>query len=144
MSSLNKAIEIAYIAHEGQVDKGGSPYISHPIRVMNSVESPEAKIVGVLHDAIEDSDLTFSDLQKQGFSEEIIEAIDALTKRSQEKYPDYLQRVKNNSIAVQVKLADLKDNCDLSRISEPTKKDFQRIEKYKQAILELKHTSNVN
>ena len=131
---LKRAIQIARIAHQGQTDKGGHDYISHPIRVMNSLESEVEKIVGVLHDTIEDSQLTFNDLRDEGFSENVIEAINAITKRKRESYDDYLKRVMSNPIATKVKIADLKDNSDLSRIPQPTEKDYRRTEKYKQAI----------
>lgn len=134
---LNKAVEIAHIAHDGQVDKGGSPYIGHPLRVMNNVETVEEKIVAVLHDAVEDSDLTLEDLSTAGFSEVIVEAIDAITKREGEKRQDYLKRVMNNEIALKVKIADITDNMDLSRISNPQERDYERIRIYKKNLLKL-------
>lgn len=134
---LEKAIELAYIAHNGQVDKGGKPYIEHPLRVMNNVETTEQKIVAVLHDAIEDSDLTLEDLKLAGFSNLIIEAIDAITKRSVEKRQDYLDRVISNPIALRVKIVDMTDNADISRISQPTDKDKERTIIYKKNILKL-------
>ena len=105
---LNKAIELAKKAHEGQVDKGGSPYIGHPFRVMNQFEDEEEKIVGVLHDAVEDSDLTLEDLKRAGFSDRIIKAVVAITKREGEKIDRYLNRVMNNPIALKVKIAEQK------------------------------------
>jgi GTP diphosphokinase / guanosine-3',5'-bis(diphosphate) 3'-diphosphatase len=134
---LNKAIEIARIAHNGQVDKAGKPYIEHPLRVMNNVETIEEKIVAVLHDAVEDSDLTLEDLTAAGFSDIIVEAIDAISKRSEEKRKDYLQRVSNNKIALKVKIADMTDNMDISRIPNPTDKDYERNRIYKKNILKL-------
>lgn len=134
---LNKAIEIAHIAHDGQVDKGGQPYIGHPLRVMNAVETVEEKIVAVLHDAVEDSDLTLEDLAAAGFSDVIVEAIDAITKRPEEKRKDYLQRVMNNKIALKVKIADMTDNMDISRIPNPSERDRERTRIYKKTILKL-------
>ncbi len=136
---LNKAIEIAELAHVGQVDKGGKPYIGHPLRVMNALETVEEKIVGVLHDAVEDSDLIIEDLTAAGFSERIIEAIDAITKRSGETRKDYLQRVMNNPIALKVKIVDMTDNADISRIPNPIDKDHERTRIYKKTILKLKN-----
>ena len=134
---LNKAIEIAELAHDGQIDKANKPYIGHPKRVMNAVETLSAKIVAVLHDAVEDTDLTLEDLRVAGFSDVIIEAIDAITKREGEKLNDYLRRVMDNEIALRVKIADMTDNMDLSRISNPTEKDRERIRIYKKNIVKL-------
>lgn len=134
---LNKAIEIAELAHEGQVDKAGKPYIGHPLRVMNALETVEEKIIAVLHDAVEDSDLTLEDLKVAGFSNTIILAIDAITKREGEQLNDYLKRVMDNEIALRVKIADMTDNMDISRISNPTEKDRERIRIYKKNIVKL-------
>ncbi len=131
------AIELAKIAHEGQVDKGGYPYINHPLRVMDNVETIEEKIVAVLHDAVEDSDLTLEDLKVAGFSDLIIEAIDAITKQKGEKRKDYLNRVMDNPIALKVKIADMTDNADISRIPNPTERDRERTRIYKKTILKL-------
>ncbi|MBE9044927.1 HD domain-containing protein [Pleurocapsales cyanobacterium LEGE 10410] len=134
---LDKAIEIAKIAHKGQVDKGGQPYIDHPLRVMNNLETVEEKIVAVLHDAVEDSDLTVEDLRAAGFSEVIVEAIAAITKQEGEKRKDYLKRVMDNPTALKVKIADMTDNADISRIPNPTDKDKERTRIYKKNILKL-------
>ena len=134
---LDRAIELAKIAHDGQVDKGGQPYIDHPLRVMNNVETIEEKIVGVLHDAVEDSDLTLEDLRLSGFSDPIVEAIDTITKREGEKRKDYLNRVMDNPIALKVKIADMTDNADISRIPNPTERDRERTRIYKKTIIKL-------
>lgn len=139
---LNKAIEIARIAHEGQVDKGGQPYITHPLRVMNNVETVEEKIVAVLHDSVEDSDLTLEDLRTEGFSDLIVDAIAAITKGEGEKRQDYLNRVMNNQIALRVKIADMTDNMDISRIPNPTDRDRERIRIYKKNIIKLQNKLN--
>lgn len=128
---LALAITLANQAHAGQLDKAGKPYISHPLTVMSQMNTPESKIVAVLHDAIEDSDLTIADLVRQGFPEFITEAIAAITKRDGEPYEDYILRVKSNAIARKVKIADVTHNMNISRIANPTEKDFQRLEKYK-------------
>ncbi len=140
---LNQAIEIAHTAHEGQVDKGGQPYIGHPLRVMNNVETVEEKIVAVLHDSVEDSDLTLEDLKVAGFSKEIIEAIDAITKRKGEKCNDYLKRVMDNSLALRVKIADMTDNMDISRMDNPTNRDRERIKIYRKNIIKLQNKLEV-
>lgn len=135
---LNQAIALAHQAHAGQVDKGGHPYIGHPLRVMAAVEDGEAKIVAVLHDAIEDTDLTLADLGDRGFPPQIIQALDAITKREGESYETYLQRVITNPLALGVKIADMEDNCDLSRIAQPTAKDHARLAKYQSILPRLK------
>jgi (p)ppGpp synthase/HD superfamily hydrolase len=134
---LALAIAIANQAHAGQLDKAGKPYISHPLTVMAQMDTLESKIVAVLHDAIEDSDLAIEDLVKQGFPEFITDAIAAITKLDGEQYEDYIVRVKSNAIARKVKIADVTHNMDMSRIANPTAKDFQRLEKYKKVLQEL-------
>ncbi|WP_434687304.1 HD domain-containing protein [Pseudanabaena minima] len=134
---LALAIAIANQAHAGQLDKAGKPYISHPLTVMAQMDTLESKIVAVLHDAIEDSDLKIEDLVKQGFPEFITDAIAAITKLDGEPYEDYILRVKSNEIARKVKIADLTHNMDISRIANPTEKDFQRLEKYQKVLQEL-------
>lgn len=130
---FDKAICIAAIAHKGQVDKAGRPYILHPLRVMFMRRDETERICAVLHDVIEDSDITIEYLRKEGFSEAVLCALDALTKRENENYDDFIGRVIENKIACKVKLADLSDNMDLSRISNPTQDDYLRIEKYRKA-----------
>ena len=142
MIMLDRAIELARVAHKGQVDKGGHPYINHPLRVMNAVETIEEKIVAVLHDAVEDSDLTINDLKREGFSEEIVCAIAAITKLEGEKRKDYLKRVELNKIALKVKIADMNDNADISRIPNPSDKDRERTRIYEKDILKLEKKLN--
>lgn len=134
---LQRAIDLAHQAHTQQVDKGGQPYIHHPLRVMASMETPQEKIVAVLHDAIEDSALTLEDLLAQGFPVDIVDSIAALTKISGEDYEAYLKRVMGNTIALRVKIADMTDNLDISRIPHPTTKDWQRLAKYQQILPRL-------
>ena len=130
---LNKAIEIANRAHTGQVDKGGEPYILHPLRVMMSLTNEVERICAVLHDVIEDSKLTFEDLRSEGFSEEILSALDCLTKRHGESYNDFICRIISNETACRVKLADLSDNMNTARIKNPSEKDQERLIKYRDA-----------
>ena len=132
---LERAIEIALEAHKGQVDKGGSPYILHPLRVMMSVNGESEKIVAVLHDVVEDSNWTFEALLAEGFSIEVIEALKSVTKNSDnEDYDSFIQRAMQNPIGRKVKIADLRDNLDVTRIAELGDKDLQRINKYKKAL----------
>lgn len=132
---LEKAIEIATKAHAGQTDKGGAPYILHPVAVALGMNTTEQKILAYLHDVIEDTDITTEDLLTAGFPDNIVEAIKVITKKSGMPYMDYLQAVKKNELARAVKILDIKHNMDLSRIANPTQKDFDRLEKYKKALL---------
>ncbi|MCW6037278.1 HD domain-containing protein [Spirulina subsalsa FACHB-351] len=136
-SELEKAIALAQQCHAEQVDKAGKPYIDHPLRVMAALSSLEEKIVGVLHDAVEDSDLTLDQLRDLGFSDPVIQALDAITKRPGEDYEAYLRRVMGNAIALSVKIADMTDNMDMSRIPHPTAKDYRRLQKYQQVLPRL-------
>ena len=113
MSTLQRAIEIATQAHQGQFDKSGKDYIGHPLRVMEMGQTENEKIVGVLHDVIEDTDWTFEKLAEEGFSQEIIDALRCVTKLSEnENYDDFIKRDKKNSVATAVKSNDLTDNMD--------------------------------
>ena len=131
MATLERAIEIAKQAHAGQVDKGGADYIGHPLRVMEMCDTEEQKIVGVLHDVVEDSDWTFEKLEAEGFSSEVIEALKGVTKLSKdEDYDEFIKRVMRNELAMKVKMKDLEDNLDLSRITDITQIDIERGAKY--------------
>lgn len=137
-SNLNLAIQIATEAHDGQEDKGGAPYILHPLRVMMSVDGARERIAAVLHDVAEDCPAwPLERLRQQNFSGAVCDALDALTRRHGEDYWDFIDRCGNNSIARIVKLADLKDNLDLSRIKAPTEKDCDRMRKYVRASVLL-------
>ncbi len=130
---LANAFSIALDAHEGQFDKGGREYIHHCIDVMGTMDSIEESVTGLLHDVIEDSNWTFKKLKDEGISDEIITAIDSVTKRKSEDYFDFINRAKLNKIGRRVKAADLLYNLNIKRISNPTKKDFVRTDKYKMA-----------
>jgi len=131
---LEKAIMIATQAHMGKRDKGNEPYILHPLRVMLSLTTETERICALLHDVIEDADLLLQDLRDHGFSEEIIAVVNILSKqKSDEIYDAYIDRICQDEVACRVKLADLNDNMDLSRIVSPTAKDFERREKYRRA-----------
>ncbi|MDP9513847.1 GTP pyrophosphokinase [Pseudomonas protegens] len=134
MSTLERAIAIAARAHAGQVDKGGAPYILHPLRVMLRLSEPREQLVAVLHDVIEDSPVTLEQLRGEGFSEEVLLALAALTKVEGEDYSGFIRRAAQNPLARRVKRADLAENSDLSRIPEPSEDDRRRLEKYRQAI----------
>lgn len=131
MSSINRAIAIAVAAHAGQFDQGGEPYVFHPLRLMLQMKTEQAQIVAVLHDVVEDSNWTFDMLAAEGFSDEIIAAVDAMTKRAGESRLEAAARAVKNPLARIVKLADNADNSDLSRIPNPTVRDFARLEEYR-------------
>ncbi len=137
MATLEKAILIAAQAHQGQKDKAGEPYILHPLRVMLRMDSETEMIVAVLHDVVEDSQWTMDGLRKEGFSEEVLEIVDCLTRRKEESYEEFIGRVRPNLKAKKVKLADLEDNMDMRRIEKPTEKDWERVKKYHRAWLNL-------
>ena len=139
MSTLERAIEIAHEAHRGQVDKAGEEYIGHPLRVMEAGRTVEEKIVGVLHDVVEDSkEWSFERLEAEGFAPEIIEALRCVTKRSvDEPYDKFIARVKTNPLAVAVKLNDLMDNMDIRRLPYLSDKDVKRLKKYLKAYKQL-------
>ena len=138
MSTLQRAIEIATQAHQGQFDKSGKDYIGHPLRVMEMGSTEEEKIAGVLHDVVEDSDWTFEALEAEGFSQEIIAALKCVTKLSEnENYDDFIERVKKNQLAVAVKINDLTDNMDIRRLPYLSDKDIKRLKKYLKAYKKL-------
>ena len=148
--NLEKAIKIAVEAHTGQVDKGNNPYILHPLRVMLSLNSEEERIVGVLHDVVEDCEgWTWERLKDQGCSDEIIEALKSVSKTLEEEkqfkemddpddkmdhYLRFIQRAKANKIGRNVKAADIRDNLDISRIDDITERDINRLNRYKKAL----------
>lgn len=133
MSTLERAIAMATKAHEGQFDKGGVAYILHPLRVMARVTTPEQRIVAVLHDVLEDTPVTLSDLAREGFPLKILAAVLALSRRDGESYEAFVMRLGVDPLARQVKLADLADNSDLSRIPSPGPADLARLSRYQQA-----------
>jgi len=135
---LQRAIEIANKAHEGQIDKAGQPYIEHPLRVMDMGTTEDEKIAGILHDVVEDSDWTFEKLLVEGFSIKIIEALRCLTKLSKdEPYDNFIKRIKKNPLAVKVKINDLTDNMDIRRLPYISEKDIKRLRKYLKAYKQL-------
>jgi len=148
--NLEKAIKIAVEAHTGQVDKGGNPYILHSLRVMLSLNSEEERIVGVLHDVVEDCEgWTWERLKEQGCADKIIEALKSVSKTLEEEkqfkemddpdekmvhYLQFIQRAKTNKIGRNVKAADIRDNLDISRIDDITESDINRLNRYKKAL----------
>jgi (p)ppGpp synthase/HD superfamily hydrolase len=130
-----KALTLALCAHAGQFDKAGAPYIEHPLVVAaNFFDDDSRYIVSLLHDVVEDTNVTLEALIEYGFPDEIVNAIDAITKRSDESYDEYLSRIKANTIARDVKMADVKHNSDLSRLKIVEAKDYTRVKKYNKAL----------
>jgi len=132
--NVERALQIAIEAHKNQKDKYGAPYLAHVTRVMNAGKTDDEKIVGVLHDVIEKTEWTFEQLQQEGFSNLIIDAIRCLSKTNdKEDYDQFIERVKTNPLAIKVKLYDLTDNMDVRRIPEVKEKDIERMNKYLKA-----------
>ena len=138
--NLQRAIEIALEAHKGVIDKGGNPYILHPLRLMLQMDSEEEMIVAILHDVVEDSEKwSFDKLQAEGFSKKIINSLRSITKENEnEDYEKFIDRSTRDKIGRKVKIADISDNLDISRLKEVTDKDILRINKYKKALEKLK------
>jgi len=137
---LATAISIAVDAHKGQFDKGGNAYILHALKVMHYVRSDEEEVqcIAVLHDVIEDSDVTYEDLRLAGMSDRVIVGVICLTKIKGQTAEEYIQRVLSNRDAMLVKMADLRHNTDIRRLKGVTEKDIKRIEKYHQMYLRIK------
>lgn len=127
---IEKAISVALEAHSGQKDKAGAPYILHCLRVMLKGKTESEMITGVLHDTIEDTEVTAEYLHEKGFSDEIVEAVVCLTKTGNEKDEEYITRVLSNNIAKKVKLYDVEDNMNLLRLDSLVESDIERINKY--------------
>lgn len=135
---LSKAITLALKAHEVQVDKSGMPYAGHIMRVMAAGRTMDEKIVGVLHDVVEDTEWTFEALLKEGFPVHIVDALRCVTKLSDdEPYDEFIERVKTNPLAVAVKINDIADNMDIRRYKELSDWDVKRLKKYLKAYQEL-------
>ena len=129
-----KAMQIAYAAHHGQTDKTGLPYIFHPMHLAEQMKDEYSACAALLHDVVEDTELTFSDLEAEGFPAEVIEALKLLTHDPAVPYLDYVKAVRPNPIARAVKLADLHHNSDLTRLDTVDERALQRVEKYAKAI----------
>lgn len=133
VATIEDAISIAAQAHKGQKDKAGAPYLLHPLRMMLLMDSEAAMMAAVLHDVVEDTGWTLEQLRAEGFPDEVLEAVDCLTRRGGENYQEFVGRVQTNPIARQVKIADLEDNMNIRRINQLGAKDLERLEKYHQA-----------
>jgi (p)ppGpp synthase/HD superfamily hydrolase len=137
MSNLAHAIALAAEAHKHQKDRGGKAYILHPLRLMVKMTDENAMMAAVLHDVVEDTEWTLDELRAEGFSDDIVFAVDCLTQRAGEPYPALIQRAKQSPIAVRVKIADLEDNMDVKRLERVNAHDTDRLQKYHAAWREL-------
>ena len=133
MATVEDAVSIAVRAHRGQRDKAGAPYLLHPLRMMLRMDTEAAMMAAVLHDVVEDTEWTLERLREAGFSEEVLEAVDCLTHREGESYQEFVERVRTNPIARQVKIADLEDNMNVRRMNQLGPKELERMEKYHRA-----------
>jgi (p)ppGpp synthase/HD superfamily hydrolase len=142
MKTVDEQMETALLLiaerHKGQVDKEGLPYVRHCLYVAMHVKTEKQAVVGLMHDLVEDTKTTLDELRDLGFDEEIVVAVDYLTRRNGESYDAFIERIKENDIAVAVKIVDLKHNSQIKRIPNPEKKDFERVEKYKRALDNLR------
>ena len=129
-----KALKLCFEAHKAQVDKSGMPYVFHPFHLAEQMKTEETVVVALLHDLVEDTDYTIEDLRKMGFEKKITDAIVLMTHADVVDYMDYVRTIKQNPIAKEVKLADLRHNSDLSRLDTIDEKALQRREKYQRAI----------
>ena len=129
-----KALLISFNAHKEQIDKSGMPYVYHPYEVATEMDDEYSTCVALLHDVVEDTEITLEDLKNEGFPREVIEAIAMMTHDDKVPYMDYIEEIKRNSIARKVKLADLHHNSNIGRLDKLDEKALKRIEKYHKAI----------
>ncbi len=130
MNLIEQSLKIALEAHAGQKDKAGWPYVLHPIRMMLKMDSEIGMAAALLHDVLEDSNLTAETLREEGIPPEVVEAVLCLTRQENEPYEDFIERAAKNPIARKVKKADLEDNIDLLRLREIKDRDIERMKKY--------------
>jgi (p)ppGpp synthase/HD superfamily hydrolase len=137
MATLEDAISLAVEKHRGQVDKSGQPYILHPMHVMCGMKTEHEMMAAILHDVVEDTDVSLQNLEEWGYPVEVVAAVDCLSRREGESYEDFVARTKSNALAVQVKLGDLRDNMDIRRIKDFSEDDLNRLKRYQWAWHEL-------
>lgn len=144
MNKLEKAVEMAVDAHEGDTDKAGATYIRHPLRLMGEMDTEQERVVAVLHDVVEDSEYDPEDIDTK-FGSEISEAVEALTKPADADYiTEYIPQVGENDLARKVKQADLRDNLDITRLSDVTQNNFENIQKYHRSLQKLNELAENN
>lgn len=130
MSTIEKAIQIAVKAHAGQKQRNGDPYILHPLRLMMQLTDPDEQMAAILHDVIEDSDWTISRLSSEGFSEKVLKIVDLLTHYEKDSYTNYIKKIKKHPVATKLKLLDLQDNMNISRLPILKDNDLERLKRY--------------
>ncbi len=134
---IKQAIELCYNYHKGQVDKAGKPYFLHPMTVALNCNNDDEKVVALLHDILEDTEITVEELIEKGIPERLCRSIVVITKKENDSYEKYVDRVAKDPIAIAVKIKDLEHNMDVSRLQDPTQKDYDRIEKYRKVHSKL-------
>lgn len=142
MAALDQAILIAAQAHQDQKDRYGKAYILHPIRVMMQFDSEPEMIVAILHDVVEKTEWTFDQLHEQGINEDIIEAVDLLTRREAQPYKEYIDKLKGNPIVRKVKIADIEDNMNPKRMDSLSEKNFEKLARLHKAWAILKEAED--
>ena len=138
MPTVEDALALAVEAHRGQRDKAGQPYILHPLRVMMRLETDAERTVALLHDLVEDTPWTLERLRGLGYPEDVLRALDALTRRDGETYEAFIERLRPDALARRVKLSDLEDNMDVRRLTAVTPKDAERLARYRAAWTRLR------
>ncbi|MDC0713890.1 GTP pyrophosphokinase [Stigmatella sp. ncwal1] len=138
MPTLEDAIALAVEAHRGQRDKAGQTYILHPLRVMMRLETEAERMAAILHDVVEDTPYTLERLRALGYPDEVLGALDCLTKREGETYEAFVERIRPHPLARRVKLADLEDNMDVRRLPSVGPKEAERLTRYRAAWSRLK------
>ena len=133
MNTIEKSLEIALMAYSGKTDKAGKTYVLHPLRLMLQMETEEEMAVALLHDVIEDSEVTAEDLLRNGIPSTVVKAVQCLTKQDEEDYEAFIDRILENKLAKKIKKADIEDNINILRLTTVTDKDFERLEKYHKA-----------
>jgi len=132
--NINKALNLMYEAHKGQKDKGNIPYVFHPYHIAEQMNTEDEIIVALLHDVIEDTNITLEDIKSYGFNNNILEALKVITHDKNINYIDYINKISKNKLATKIKIRDLKHNIDISRIPNPTEEDYNRVNQYKKAL----------
>ena len=140
---LNKAIEIARTALEGMIDEHGNPYMEHSFRIMEQMDTEEEKIVAVLHDVVEDTEVSLSDLQGYGFDRTILETVGQLTKRSDMTYFDYIDDISGSELATKIKIAEVNDNKDIFRVRKMSFQTY-KLEERAERVLSILQGKNID
>lgn len=130
MPELEHAVLLAVNAHMGQKDKAGEPYILHPMRVMATMQTVAERMAAILHDVVEDANVTIEGLRRLGYPEEVLDALACLTREDGETYDDFIKRAATNPMARKVKIADLEDNMRVDRLEVLNGRDIKRLNKY--------------